>query len=123
MGAHTPSTDGAATKALHLAEFALTALQAHCAGNNAIACGWLQGASVSEVVRASTQVVAGTNYAIQVRTSKGHTLHLTVFEQAWTQTFELTVPDSVRAGEYWLLSTDENMNPSGCIPQIGRAHV
>jgi len=89
-GAHTPRTDGAATKALHLAEFALTALQAHCAGNNAIACGWLQGASVSEVVRASTQVVAGTNYAIQVRTSKGHTLHLTVFEQAWTQTFELT---------------------------------
>ncbi|XP_060073234.1 cathepsin F-like [Ylistrum balloti] len=46
--------------------------------------------SLNRVVAASTQVVAGTNYRLTLELDNGKTCEVTVFNQPWTQTTELT---------------------------------
>jgi len=89
MGGYTAAADiGASSKVHRLASFALTSLQGQCAASNALACGGLSEVSFDHVVSARTQVVAGTNYAIEALTSAGN-LHLKIYERVWDNTLEV----------------------------------
>ena len=80
----------ASAKITALAQYSLRSLaEEFCASSNAFGCSRLQGATFVSVTSAHTQVVAGTNYEIEMSTSAGP-LTIRVYEQLWTGTLTVT---------------------------------
>ena len=88
MGGFSEAEDKA--KVAKLASFALASIHNACEGSNTLGCGRFSSPEVQEVVNARTQVVAGTNYDISVRTVSGQTIAMRIFEQIWTGTLQVT---------------------------------
>ena len=86
LGGYSPSTDTGPGS--HIAALAALALRTLKAQSNSLDVQ--QQLAFESVLSASTQVVAGTNYRITARLHGGGTATLSVFEQSWTSTLELT---------------------------------
>ena len=88
----------ASAKITALAQYSLRSLaEEFCASSNAFGCSRLQGATFVSVTSAHTQVVAGTNYEIEMSTSAGP-LTIRVYEQLWTGTLTVTSASVRNAG-------------------------
>jgi len=88
MGGWSEASDvGGSSKIYRLTAFSLASLAANC--TNDTACHLLSTVSLEHVLSAKTQVVAGTNYMIEARTSAG-SLRLKIFEQLWSSTLEIS---------------------------------
>merc|ERR1719392_385260 len=82
---------GPSSRVHRLAAWALASLQRDvCGAQNSLTCGRLVGTQLGHVNKASTQVVSGMNYAIDVETERGDRLSLGLYEQRWSSTLSLT---------------------------------
>jgi len=81
-GGHSPVEAPPGSRIASLAEFAFGQLKLSKAD--------ILSAEFTSVVKASTQVVAGTNYRLQLKLKPQGTIDLTIFEQPWTSTLSIT---------------------------------
>jgi len=77
MGGHSPVEAPPGSRIASLAEFALGKLK-------------IKPLEFDSVLKASTQVVAGTNYHMQLKLKPLGTVDLTIWEQPWTSTLSIT---------------------------------
>ena len=103
-GAHAASDVGPNSDVAALAEYSFKAVKANCAadisqGSNSFACSKLAGGLMYVgVASATTQVVSGTKFSIDVKTSGTELVKLEVYEQPWTQTLSVQAASLVGVG-------------------------
>jgi len=90
-GGHTPVDAPAGSHIASLAEFAFGQLKlSNAVHQDSRWTSEMLSTEFASVAKASKQVVAGTNYRVQLKLKPHGTVDLTIFEQSWTSTLSIT---------------------------------